>query len=392
MRSERNDNNNISDYLNMCHKVLVGKEDFNDKKLWESPQNIGPLTPGGSEKHHSRHNMVCCLICNMERRQKRRAQPHPDEPCTSSRFIIKWKSSENPHFGHSWGKARNYLSSEWTLLATHSLFATVESTAYIGDLYDYDWLRKVLGITTTFVTMWDHGISHTTASEESQESSDEDRLFSSSREKTGIAEKKDRNRTDERTTNLEMGRNKRTELFGDSGFTLGGERDVPAIGSTADIDEQVRIEGGGRPTEKEMYVVEGGSCGDDSEDCILELGRDRLKRHVFRAFQAAPCRNRILHDVHKREPGRDDNQTNIQNISRTQYRGTLFIVAEHDDHWHVLHDCTFTSSQCRCARTETLARCFGPRIKRRTLRALEFTTDHCVNTILYLGTGRRQIS
>ncbi|KAI5708001.1 hypothetical protein M8J77_014375 [Diaphorina citri] len=98
MRSERNDNNNISDYLNMCHKVLVGKEDFNDKKLWESPQNIGPLTPGGSEKHHSRHNMVCCLICNMERRQKRRAQPHPDEPCTSSRFIIKWKSSENPHF------------------------------------------------------------------------------------------------------------------------------------------------------------------------------------------------------------------------------------------------------------------------------------------------------
>ncbi|XP_017303754.1 uncharacterized protein LOC103519628 [Diaphorina citri] len=82
----------------------------------------------------------------------------------------------------------------------------------------------------------------------------------------------------------------------------------------------------------------------------------------------------------------------LYNILSTDYRGTVFIIAEHGDHWHVLHDCTYTSSQCRCARVKAVTRCFGIRIKRRTIRSLDFNTSYATNVIYYLGRGGRKIN
>ncbi|KAI5692814.1 hypothetical protein M8J75_001725 [Diaphorina citri] len=160
-----------------------------------------------------------------------------------------------------------------------------------------------------------------------------------------------------------------------------------------------------------MYIKE--NLAESVTKEILELDRNRLKKHIFRAFQAAPCRNRIVHDVHKRgyrgwildssrrrsstysyvrEPGRISNEGDLSAIQQTQYRGTIFIVAEHGDHWHVLHDCTYTSSQCRNARVEAVTRCFGIRIKRRTIRSIDFNTSYATNVIYYLGRGGRKIN
>ncbi|KAI5702419.1 hypothetical protein M8J76_015356 [Diaphorina citri] len=94
----------------------------------------------------------------------------------------------------------------------------------------------------------------------------------------------------------------------------------------------------------------------------------------------------------KKEPGRISNEGDLSAIQQTQYRGTIFIVAEHGDHWHVLHDCTYTSSQCRNARVEAVTRCFGIRIKRRTIRSIDFNTSYATNVIYYLGRGGRKIN
>ncbi|KAL1454529.1 hypothetical protein WDU94_010765 [Cyamophila willieti] len=83
-------------------------------------------------------------------------------------------------------------------------------------------------------------------------------------------------------------------------------------------------------------------------------------------------------------------------MSRFSATDTLgvFIIASHVDHLHVIHDCTWTSSTCRCAavrRLESISGSYAFRIKRWVIRKHKFMSTHLVNTLLYLRAGRRSV-
>lgn len=64
-----------------------------------------------------------------------------------------------------------------------------------------------------------------------------------------------------------------------------------------------------------------------------------IRKDIICALQEVPLRNRLLHDVYQRSTERPDDEVDIHRIREVDFRGSLFIIAEHGDHWHVVHDC-----------------------------------------------------
>lgn len=53
-----------------------------------------------------------------------------------------------------------------------------------------------------------------------------------------------------------------------------------------------------------------------------------------------------MHDIFKRDTSGDSDR-DVERVVQQHFTRTVFIVATHNDHYHVLHDCTYHSYQCR---------------------------------------------
>lgn len=97
-----------------------------------------------------------------------------------------------------------------------------------------------------------------------------------------------------------------------------------------------------------------------------------------------------MHDVQQAGPLRQSLQQIVRILNRTAYSGLIFIIAWHSDHLHIIHDCSYSQSHCRCSRIRELRNLFK-RFNRKVLRAGDFTSTYWRNLLAYLSAGCRQI-
>nr|QVW56837.1 MAG: putative nonstructural protein NS1 [Phylloscopus inornatus ambidensovirus] len=110
---------------------------------------------------------------------------------------------------------------------------------------------------------------------------------------------------------------------------------------------------------------------------------------LVHTLQNTVPRRKILHDIYARDAdgGRDGLARRCMGIN---YGGNIFITAAHGDHWHVVHDCNYSSSTCRCARINYFKDNFT-RFGRRLVHSSEFTVRHWYNLAAYFEKGGRQL-
>lgn len=131
---------------------------------------------------------------------------------------------------------------------------------------------------------------------------------------------------------------------------------------------------------------------DDHPDKILEPEKQlcselisRIKRTTFKPFR------RYLSDVIACEHRREANLLSRQIIGIARnYPGNLCVVSTHDDHIHVVHDCPYSGSSCRCQilqKEEVKSKRRGAIRKRKAISTIE--SDQWINIIEYfISNGR----
>uniref|UniRef100_A0A8D8RGL3 Uncharacterized protein n=1 Tax=Cacopsylla melanoneura TaxID=428564 RepID=A0A8D8RGL3_9HEMI len=125
--------------------------------------------------------------------------------------------------------------------------------------------------------------------------------------------------------------------------------------------------------------------------------RGRIRENVLDLFQRTMFKTNILHCIYRfynSDRMESDVHRRIQEIPSSFPHTNLFIIASHGDHLHVLHDCSWTGSTCRCACVKNFERLFGAyayRAKRWVIRKFKWNAERAVNTLFYLAKGRRQI-
>lgn len=137
-----------------------------------------------------------------------------------------------------------------------------------------------------------------------------------------------------------------------------------------------------------------------------ETKDDRLRAMFSSAFRGMPARRRLVHDIYEvvRSPG---GHAMDRGKVQPKYSGAIFLIAYHDDHWHVIHDCSFSNSTCRCAFIVDLCTSgraigsvsgassrsirLGRRYSRRIVSTFEFSLEHWLNLAKYLENGSRSI-
>uniref|UniRef100_A0A8D9B8A1 Non-capsid protein NS-1 n=1 Tax=Cacopsylla melanoneura TaxID=428564 RepID=A0A8D9B8A1_9HEMI len=140
---------------------------------------------------------------------------------------------------------------------------------------------------------------------------------------------------------------------------------------------------GRRGHEEEMFGVENRNRNSST--------RNGLRECIVAGLQERATRNRILHDIYQRQSESGMDQKLHEIIQSGEFRGAVFIEASHGDHYHVVHDCTWTSSQCRCGIIQRIENVCGRRRKRSTIRGVELSVDHIYNLLVYLQSGGRTI-
>lgn len=119
----------------------------------------------------------------------------------------------------------------------------------------------------------------------------------------------------------------------------------------------------------------------------MQKQKEYIDENIVVGFRERAPRRRILHDIFKRSITGDSDR-DVERVVQQHFAGTIFIVAKHGDHYHVVHDCTYHSYQCRCARI-----CNWPteRCNRKIVYARAYTSEHWRNTTAYLYKGERSI-
>lgn len=119
--------------------------------------------------------------------------------------------------------------------------------------------------------------------------------------------------------------------------------------------------------------------------------RRQTRKLLLGAIQERPLKSTIVHDIYLRPTARTDLR-GIDAVLRRAGSSTFFVVATHGDHCHIIHDCTYTSGQCRCSQIRKIEDFFcATRRKRYAVRQYQFGLERCLNTLFYLDKGGRQI-
>uniref|UniRef100_A0A8D9AKK8 Uncharacterized protein n=1 Tax=Cacopsylla melanoneura TaxID=428564 RepID=A0A8D9AKK8_9HEMI len=138
---------------------------------------------------------------------------------------------------------------------------------------------------------------------------------------------------------------------------------------------------------------------DEEEDIQMEQCNEGLVKILKAQCAAARCfmaafrqkypRWRIIHDIYECKD--DCDRAGFTNrVMGSAYNGAIFIISHHNNHWHVVHDCSYGGSTCRCTRLRDITdEC--RRWRRRFIPAVKFSTLHWLNLTIYLETDQRRI-
>lgn len=100
-------------------------------------------------------------------------------------------------------------------------------------------------------------------------------------------------------------------------------------------------------TETEM-ADDSGQIKFNAQETDVTRFRD-MGNYVLGCLQKNLAKRRIVHDIVPY--GNDRRRTEILEVFRgVSFSGRIFIASEHEDHFHVLHDCTYGGSRCKCSR------------------------------------------
>lgn len=196
-------------------------------------------------------------------------------------------------------------------------------------------------------------------------------------------------------------------------------------GRTTEYDDECSRRIGitvGRRTTKENFSGAGSSgedcCSEEEtameEDYFYDATRDvrhykkiedersRIRKMFVQGFQNIPTRRRILHDVYEKKSGSNSPRFDSGHVRRdferihsqgTRKNGAVFIVCDHGDHYHVIHDCAYSSCTCRCRHLEQF-RTYGDvgrRYSRQIVANIDYTIEHWINTAIYFEKEGRSL-
>lgn len=169
--------------------------------------------------------------------------------------------------------------------------------------------------------------------------------------------------------------------------TVGGLNNVKNHTQSSDDDDARSDEEEELELEKELVYDLQHFTDYPKED---ERQKYRFEKLFVDNFRNVPCRRTIIHDVYERNTTHGECREILRGL-HVPFRGAIFIIAAHNNHYHIVHDCAYTSSHCRCARINQFRGLIKQRrFRRRTIRSIDFSTKHWVNLTKYFQSdGRR---
>lgn len=138
--------------------------------------------------------------------------------------------------------------------------------------------------------------------------------------------------------------------------------------------------------------------GNRSPDGI-NIGKDTIcrdeLRQVFSAeFRNSHIRHRIVHSIYARDSPYERSDDEVDRSLQRPFHGGIFIVGYHGEHYHVIHDCSWGTACCRCARIQDFEQRRGgrkSRYNRKITSSSSWTIEHWINLLLYLDSAERRI-
>lgn len=120
-----------------------------------------------------------------------------------------------------------------------------------------------------------------------------------------------------------------------------------------DIQSNDRISGRhvqstGRSNRHKRHTASESVQTDDEKIYSLEDRRKIFGEMWTRTIREVGCRGRILHDIYERPRSIYYAFSGPTARRFIENKKGVFIAAEHGEHIHVIHDCQYTNSQCRC--------------------------------------------
>nr|QKE54882.1 MAG: nonstructural protein [Parvoviridae sp.]QKE54956.1 MAG: nonstructural protein [Parvoviridae sp.] len=161
---------------------------------------------------------------------------------------------------------------------------------------------------------------------------------------------------------------------------------------------------GRRDLQQERRCVRGGSGevrgiglydeGGVRQDTVTE---SELRKVLTTEFRRSNLRHRIVHSVYERKLFRGETIENFTRHLQRAFHGSIFIIGEHGNHYHVVHDCNWSSSTCRCSRIRGIE--FDSehgrsrfRYNRKITSTAAWDIDHWINLLIYLSTAERRLN
>lgn len=119
--------------------------------------------------------------------------------------------------------------------------------------------------------------------------------------------------------------------------------------------------------------------------------RRKLLRQIFlERFESQHRRNSVCHQIFSKRsiPGAN---AEIKRVVQGNFRGTAYLVCDHGDHYHIVHDCHRSGQRCRCHRLDETRNVFGRAVSERVVRDNIFDIEHWINLAEYFQKDERHL-
>ena len=170
----------------------------------------------------------------------------------------------------------------------------------------------------------------------------------------------------------------------------GGQDGFGEAAHTGDVSMEISEGAADGPEEGPILIVVPSSEG------AVELPREttarrRLLRKLFlERFENQYRRNSISHQIYRKGTIRGAD-AEIKRVVQGNFRGTAYLVCDHGDHYHVVHDCHRSGKRCRCHRIIETRNIFGRAVAERIVRDNRFDIQHWVNLAEYFQKAERKL-
>lgn len=184
------------------------------------------------------------------------------------------------------------------------------------------------------------------------------------------------------------GRSTTRRLFAESARNDMGQHHIQDyFGNSSHVHRNVYREE--KPTVEAVIYEDNRIVEDRSKDHSPSKRQKNIYKAYVDGFRKSHPRRKILHDIlfDNVSPTRSRDISSV--CRRSNYKGAVIIVAAHRDHYHLIHDCAYTGSTCRCTAFQTIRR--GRRLSRRSIWSWEFSIRHWVNITVYFQQQEREI-